>query len=506
MTLPLRDVLEHAALAPAEPILRTGAEHTGRMVRWLHSSEVLEIAPLLRGGELLLTGGVVLATSGVAARRRYIHELAARGVAAVAIETGPQLPHIPPEVLDEADRCGFPVVELRRIVPFVSIAEQVNGMLVHESVRRLRTADAISHALSSAMTEGADLPELVGMLATAVRGAVVLLDAAGTPLATSGDCERPQEVEATPGAVSVPVTVHGSALARLVTLPEASTGRDELDPLLHRATEVLALALARAGVAAPEDRAVYQLLQHLDGDEPAPERTTALALAAGLPEAAPVVGVAAQGAGELLGIGSVDAVLRRRGRRLLANVTDGALSGLVVLPPSGGVAGREALLADLAARQGQDGVRVGVGPATHGFARMAHTLAEARHCLGFAAETGTDRQVIDTAEFGVELLLWSNDTAAGEFIEDQLGPLLELEPARTRTLVATLEAYFRCGCSKTATAAAMHVQRQALYQRLRRIFTLIGGDPSGTARALNIHLAARLYLGETITRPSGRTP
>ena len=58
-----------------------------RGIRWVHSSEVLAIAPLLRGGEVLLTGGMALLALGDSERRGCLESLAARDVAALAVET-----------------------------------------------------------------------------------------------------------------------------------------------------------------------------------------------------------------------------------------------------------------------------------------------------------------------------------------------------------------------------------------------------------------------------------
>src|SRR3954471_8566425 len=118
MYLTLESALKHPSLARGEPRVLVGGEEGRRRVRWIHSSEVLEIASLLRGGELLLTGGQMLARATAAEQRRYVRELAERRVTAVAIETGPELRAIPPAVLQEAAERGFPVVELRRRVPF----------------------------------------------------------------------------------------------------------------------------------------------------------------------------------------------------------------------------------------------------------------------------------------------------------------------------------------------------------------------------------------------------
>ena len=61
MSLLLSEILDSGVLAAGAPLVVAGAGAVDtRRVRWVHSSEVLEIAPLLSGGELLLTGGVAL--------------------------------------------------------------------------------------------------------------------------------------------------------------------------------------------------------------------------------------------------------------------------------------------------------------------------------------------------------------------------------------------------------------------------------------------------------------
>ena len=80
--------MNHPTLAAADPVVRAAADRLPRtQLRWIHSSEVLDIAPLLDGGELLLTGGEALPATEER-QVTYIRELAERGVAALAIETG----------------------------------------------------------------------------------------------------------------------------------------------------------------------------------------------------------------------------------------------------------------------------------------------------------------------------------------------------------------------------------------------------------------------------------
>ena len=163
--MPLRDVLNDPTLADAHPVVLAGAGNLDRPVTWVHTSEVLDIASLLRGGELLLVGGVSLATATADERRAYIRELAAVGAAGIALETGTSIPAVPEEMITEAERVGLTLIQLERVVRFVEVTQAVNGQLVNESVRRLQLADQVGHALATELAEGGETADLLTVLA-----------------------------------------------------------------------------------------------------------------------------------------------------------------------------------------------------------------------------------------------------------------------------------------------------------------------------------------------------
>ncbi len=77
------------------------------------------------------------------------------------------------------------------------------------------------------------------------------------------------------------------------------------------------------------------------------------------------------------------------------------------------------------------------------------------------------------------------------FVDEQLGPLLADGSPRTRTLLDTLEAYLACGGRKAEAARALHLERQSLYLRLRRIEELLGVSLNDEDTMLGLHLALR---------------
>jgi len=85
---PLSDILALPELSSGGPEVVAGRAGLRNQVRWVHVSELGDIAHLLSGGELLLTTGVALETSP-RALVGYLESLAAAGVAALAIEAEP---------------------------------------------------------------------------------------------------------------------------------------------------------------------------------------------------------------------------------------------------------------------------------------------------------------------------------------------------------------------------------------------------------------------------------
>ncbi|RZL82569.1 MAG: PucR family transcriptional regulator [Rhodococcus sp. (in: high G+C Gram-positive bacteria)] len=498
MSLSLADVLAHPSLAAGRPVVRAGADLLSRPVRWVHSSEVLDIAHLLRGGELLLTGGFALASADPNGLRRYVRELSARRVAGVAIETGPQLLQIPAELVEEASAAGFPVVELRGVVPFVEVAEAINGLLVNESVQRLRRGDAVAHALSEELARGGGPGELLEVLARLSPGDLALLDATGDVIAAHGnEITSPVEETTRPGAVSVPVSVQGVGVATLVVSPRDPADHVTAEAIIERAPAALAISLLRSFPPSAAVRASQAFLRIASQPNPAPERLVAAARAAGLADAASYVGIVGRAVGGTGPLAAVDAALHRYSAATVSATVGDELQAIVVLRIEDRAGSRGALVESLRATPRAESARVAVGPVVTGVVGLPETLSEARFALDLAADLGIADTVVDAAELAIERLgrRIGDPALLSSFVRDVLGPILAAGPDRARRLIETLDVYLQCGCNKTESAARLHVQRQTLYQRLDQIFALLGEDPTGSPRLAAVHLATRLYLG-----------
>ena len=485
--MPLQDVLHDATLASADPIVRAGASGLSQSVRWVHTSEVLQIAELLRGGELLLVGGVALAGASPAERCEYVRELAARGVAGLAVETGSHLPRLPDEMVSEAERLTLPLIELRRVVRFVEVTEAINGRIVNESVRRLQLADRVSHALLAALVAGGDLERLVSALAAATQMRCELQSLSGEVLVSA----PPEDAAAGNVVATAPVTGSGVTVAMLVLYPAGDTDPALVQAALERAPEPLALAWLRSRPLSQAERDARELLMLATSGTHTPRRLEELAGRLGIAAHGPFVTVAARLDWSTGGIRQLELAMRSPGRSAISQVQEGWHLSVVALGGMPLPAGRAALLKDLRAAHLPAGMSAVVGPGCRNLAGIQRCMRHSTACL---QQPGLDRSpVLDAADVGVERLVVELDRhrVLAEFIDEQLGDLREADRGRG-VLFSTLHAYLRQWGSKTATAEAMHLQRQSLYQRLERIFAVIGDVPAGSPRLGALLVAVEL--------------
>src|SRR5687768_9003435 len=125
----IRSILGGPAVQAGEPEVLSGSTRLDRPVRWVHVSEVREVADLLEGDELLLSTGLAMRGSSEEAVE-YVSALIDAGAAGLIVELGEHLPAIPAAALDVARSAEFPLVVLHHQARFVLITEEVHRGIV----------------------------------------------------------------------------------------------------------------------------------------------------------------------------------------------------------------------------------------------------------------------------------------------------------------------------------------------------------------------------------------
>jgi purine catabolism regulator len=129
--------------------LASGRESAGRHVRWVHSTELLDPTPWLKGGELLLTTGLQL--EGVKKQRDFIALLAAHDIAGLGFGTGFTHKRLPAALVTAAAKHAFPLFEVPYSLPFIAITERAFAELVderYEMLQRSMAGDVLAEALT----------------------------------------------------------------------------------------------------------------------------------------------------------------------------------------------------------------------------------------------------------------------------------------------------------------------------------------------------------------------
>jgi purine catabolism regulator len=129
--------------------LASGEESAQAHVRWVHSTELPDPTPWLKGGEMLLTTGLQL--EGPKALREFVDRLADHEIAALGFGTGLSHKRLPAALVTAARRRGFPLFEVPYELPFIAITERVFARLLderYELLQRNMVGDVLAEVLS----------------------------------------------------------------------------------------------------------------------------------------------------------------------------------------------------------------------------------------------------------------------------------------------------------------------------------------------------------------------
>jgi purine catabolism regulator len=507
------------------PEVVAGADALSNPVRWVHVSELADIAHLLKGGELVLTTGVALPLDG-AGLGGYVKDLAGVGVAGLMVELGRRfIGSLPPALARAAERAGLPLVALRKEVRFVEVTEAVHARIVDAHLEELRRSERLHAVFTDLSLEGASVAEVLRQVARLGGMPVVLEDLTHQVVAVDPAGEDPEAVldgweERSRAALSTErvayapeagllvarVGARGEDWGRLVLVCEEEPGGTNR-MLIERATTALALGRLierdRSGVRRQAERTLLAaILDHDVADHEVTTRTRAL----GVPVAGrQLVGVTARlpagwAAGDPQALTrslaeSVAGSARRAGLPVLVGVLEeGIVTALLSLPAGAGVELALTRLAGACAEGSPAVPVIGVGSVGHTVAEARRSLRESRQVADVVREHPGTRPYHQLGDLGILGLihLLREDPRLQSFVERQLGRLLSREARQRTGLLAALSAYLQAGGNKSTAARLAHLSRSVLYQRLSRLEEILGVslDDPGQAVSLPVALLA----------------
>jgi PucR family transcriptional regulator, purine catabolism regulatory protein len=512
----LPTVAEVLALDPVRsgaPRVLAGAERLDAPVRWVHVIELAQAAHLLRGGELVLSTGIAL-PDDTAGLQRYVSELAAVGVSALAVELGSRYARsLPSALVSAAAEHRLPLIVLERETQFIEITEAVHARIIDAQVTELRSAERLHQVFTELAVSGAAAEEVIGQAATLAGCPVILENLAHQVLACApgtqdaatllaGFAGRSRAVrvpgrtgsDAASGWLITMVGARGEDWGRLIMLRGRPPEPGDI-ALIERAATTLALGRLLDHQEQSLERQAHRailaaFLGHGYGDQAEAE---ARARALGVPVtgrslvavvvrlADPPAGLGAQARAAGVADALADICRRQRVPALVGALDADRVAALLALPPR----------SDADAALGRLAAQLRAGAAVDSVAGVQRSFLEADHVAGAAAGSGPDLPYVRLADLRLRglLHLLRDDSRVHAFAERELGPLLVHDDAGGTQLLTALTAYLAAGGNKAEAAKQAHLARPTMYERLRQIEDVLGVDLEPAESRLSLHVA-----------------
>lgn len=488
-----------------------------RRVRHVNVMEVPDILPWVQSDELLLTTAYPLRDDR-AALGSLVPELAARGLAGIAVKPDRYLGEIPPVMLNAADACGFPLIELPPESSFNEIISAVLSVILNEQSLRLQRAAEIHDRFTRIVLGGGGLREIAQTLAELVERQVLIIDQHGEVLTGSGELgieripvdEVAHENQGQWMSISVgdgpatlqPIMVDGEPYGAIVALAAATTlSTDDLEALQFAAT-VAALRQVQARALVEDDRrfqavCLEELVSgHLTDRSVLSERAAAFGWDLALPRAVLLAQAESSTGGDAATVRALaDAARAALGGGSIVWERSTQAAALLVprtADPEALMEAATSLRREAARRLPTTPVSIGIGRLREDPLELRESHAEARRAL----EVGRWRnpgEVVIFERMGLDRLLASvSDLELSAFRDTMIEPLAAYDRARRANLVDTLEAYV---ATRNAAEAArrLYVHYNTVRSRLARIEELIGPFLADTERLTGLAVALHIH-------------
>lgn len=488
----LQRVRDLIAIPELRSRLLSGAQGLDHKVRWAHVCELPDPTEWLGEGDVLMTTGLGIPRVP-AEQHAYVTRLAQAGIAGMMIGEHMQAPQDISALAEQAETLGFPVILTEYGVPFAAVTRAIiDANQQDEYARRGTLAKVYESARLS--IQGLGLPALLQRLQADIQCCLYLvsldtftpwahgLPPLPAPLKTSLGTTRPRQGTPQP-MVRRHALQTGEALS--IELPTEQgcllvvTGAQLPDyGMLHHLTAVLGLEVQR--LQAERERRLRlgselldDLLQQRLQTAPLLER-----LGAYLPGL--TLDTAVISAARLKGSDSVredqlhhlddTALVRTQGQELILLHLDGLQAQYST--QLGLQLGSSALLEH--AQRGPEALR-------EALLALAHTHAERRVCRYSQLETDTP------------WLPRTPDEAHRAF-RSVLGALHDYDHANGSQLLHTLQVFLEENRSWVNAAQRLHVHKQTLVYRVRRIEAISGRSLDNTADVATFWFALQSAL------------
>jgi purine catabolism regulator len=459
----------------AEPTLHLSLASDGagidHEITSAHVSELTAPGDWLRGGELLMTVGLLLPMRAKDCRA-YVAECADAGVAALALGLGHGLPYqdCPKPLRLAAEEGGVPLLTVPDETPFIAITKWVFETIAAQERKDLQTANEINRRLTGVATSAAPLPALLAAWSEFSDIPCVVCDDAGQLLAASPTasadvvdraCQAPFLRRSPHAGWSVvgDFEVHtvgaDAALAHVVLGADMHTTTRSSSTVL---VSLIALDIQRRHVSdEPARRRRADIFTRLLRPDIGKERAAQLAASAGLTAGLYQVAVVETDQAAQLAL-RVQAVLDGALVRTHATTVEIAHGDLTALIDT----------LRTHARDCPAGIGAPTAPES-----LAVSAMQARSLVQASARLGRIVTAAEGQTVSLLLSLGSQEVVRG-FADAVLAPLDQLDPRERLDLLGTLDQWLRVNGAWEPAAERLSLHRNTVRNRIDRIAALTG--------------------------------
>ncbi|MFE2998761.1 PucR family transcriptional regulator [Nocardia sp. NPDC059246] len=516
--LTVADVLGMPVLRSGGPEVIAGHGGLGRSVRWVHTTELADIAPLLRTGDLVLSTGIALPdTPGQL--EGFVASLARRGAAGLIIELGRRWTSIPEALRQACEQHDLTLVQLIRETSFAAVTQTIGEQIVQQQLTELREAERVHNTFTELSIAEAGPAEILDAVQRLSGSAVILED------------DQHRVIDFRTGTSDItPILANWQARSRTVDLSDRTAWNAENSWLLTRLGRrdrgwgrlimQIPAAPAQRTVAIIE-RAAAALAMHRLHDQnrsslvrrthheiligllrdPGNQELRNRCDALGFPMTArQFVGLAVRPVLPLDRTAAPAVSLADEVIRLLVRAANDLLVPLVIATVHRDIRAVLSIglqddadstvdtLVDLVSRQYP--IVVGVGRTVTKAQLLDRTLKEAQHVVEAAASSPADpvHRITDVHVRGLISTL-GDDERLTLFIDRELGAIKEYDRRFQKQLMESLRAYLRFPNNRSEAAASLNLSRPAFYDRLQKIGRLLSVDLDEPDIRASLHLA-----------------
>lgn len=182
--LTLAEALQLPPFRTAGPTVVTGASMLDRTIRWAHATEQLDIAPLLRPGDLVLTMGTALPDDDDARGfDNFARDLAESGSSGVVVELGRRwTDDLPLALIAACEKYEVPLIALAHETRFAALTQAIGEHVVEGQLAELLEAQHVHDTFTELSFDQAGPAEILDAVSRLANGPVVLENAQHQPL------------------------------------------------------------------------------------------------------------------------------------------------------------------------------------------------------------------------------------------------------------------------------------------------------------------------------------